>query len=614
MAPTHRDDCPGGKLCTLTGAYDSPASACVRRGWTVGDVLEGDEGFGPGDVVITAIGDQLILCRDILGDGALSDEESSLVLDCRCWGKVGELAEYKPGRMAGYQESRDAELRPEQLLLAREIMLRRDLAETLGRAQQSATKLRARALDAEWMRDEAWRGILSARDEIRRWARIIGVAADSDEQVERLVDEPFSLGSMFLRYRACTVRDTLAIVDAAAAWVCEVDEYQNADGPGPIGAALYDAVQKAPHELFDAARGVEPVTRHTFQEEPEPPAQPKPFDSLALCAEVGVWSKPGILGGEPCLLGTRLPVATVRSLADSGWSVEKILQSYQGEFHDRIAYALRWPYWSTPEEARLKAEREKAISLLSHAVDDIDADDLVDLCRRVELDLDAEHDRAIQAEEKLVELDKLREDRERAVSVLQLAAQDSLQDDLVALCEAVVYEKTSPCGTAAELQAIIDREEFLAKTYEHSTRTPSSYAGEAIGNIHRLLWSGYGRDAWPDNFLRLAAQCVEQWCAVRCKEDGAQRRADDERILDGLERWSRDMEAEAREQKTPAISTTRPPPDAPRCNNGTCQRPASFVAEGEGVVLYACDQCVFDENAAAFGAAFRRMSRKERGL
>jgi hypothetical protein len=52
------------------------------------------------------------------------------------------------------------------------------------------------------------------------------------------------------------------------------------------------------------------------------------------------------------------------------------------------------------ELGRLQEERERAISLLTHAVDDIDADDLCDLCPRVESDLNAEHERSVQAERK----------------------------------------------------------------------------------------------------------------------------------------------------------------------------------------------------------------------
>jgi hypothetical protein len=33
------------------------------NGWKVGDILEGDEGYGPSRILITAIGDEKFLCR-----------------------------------------------------------------------------------------------------------------------------------------------------------------------------------------------------------------------------------------------------------------------------------------------------------------------------------------------------------------------------------------------------------------------------------------------------------------------------------------------------------------------------------------------------------------------
>lgn len=64
------------------------ATCCRKNGWTTGDILEGDEGFGPERIVITAIGQASILARLIDRDGNLHDE-SLWTLRYRQWRKVG---------------------------------------------------------------------------------------------------------------------------------------------------------------------------------------------------------------------------------------------------------------------------------------------------------------------------------------------------------------------------------------------------------------------------------------------------------------------------------------------------------------------------------------------
>ena len=59
------------------------------NGWTVGDILEGDEGHGPDRIMITAIGSEAFLCRwDYKCKGKWSEEKGNTTLTCREWKKV----------------------------------------------------------------------------------------------------------------------------------------------------------------------------------------------------------------------------------------------------------------------------------------------------------------------------------------------------------------------------------------------------------------------------------------------------------------------------------------------------------------------------------------------
>ncbi len=59
------------------------------NGWGVGDVLEGDDGFGVDRIKITAIGEQKFLCKwDYKATGVYSDESGATTLRCRGWKKV----------------------------------------------------------------------------------------------------------------------------------------------------------------------------------------------------------------------------------------------------------------------------------------------------------------------------------------------------------------------------------------------------------------------------------------------------------------------------------------------------------------------------------------------
>ena len=60
-----------------------------RNGWTVGDILEGDEGSGPERIKITAIGEALFLCCwDYMRGRGWERESGNTTLTCRTWRKV----------------------------------------------------------------------------------------------------------------------------------------------------------------------------------------------------------------------------------------------------------------------------------------------------------------------------------------------------------------------------------------------------------------------------------------------------------------------------------------------------------------------------------------------
>lgn len=63
-----------------------PAQTARARGWQVGDVLEGDEGYGVERIRLTAIGESGLLAMSERGSSAWGDEPWTL--DCRCWRKV----------------------------------------------------------------------------------------------------------------------------------------------------------------------------------------------------------------------------------------------------------------------------------------------------------------------------------------------------------------------------------------------------------------------------------------------------------------------------------------------------------------------------------------------
>ena len=64
------------------------ADLCRKNGWTVGTILEGDEGNGPYRIAITAIGQRSILAKEI--DDATGLTEGLWDLNFRDWVKVSE--------------------------------------------------------------------------------------------------------------------------------------------------------------------------------------------------------------------------------------------------------------------------------------------------------------------------------------------------------------------------------------------------------------------------------------------------------------------------------------------------------------------------------------------
>lgn len=84
MRNIHWRDCDRA-TCTMNNCM-SAADTCRARGWKVGDVIEGDEGYGVHRPTITAIGREEILaacdCTEPTREGLWS-------LSSRCWRRVG---------------------------------------------------------------------------------------------------------------------------------------------------------------------------------------------------------------------------------------------------------------------------------------------------------------------------------------------------------------------------------------------------------------------------------------------------------------------------------------------------------------------------------------------
>ena len=64
------------------------ADSCRKNGWTVGTVIQGDEGLGPEQIVITAIGQRSILAKETNDTTGVTESEWDLSF--RDWEKVSE--------------------------------------------------------------------------------------------------------------------------------------------------------------------------------------------------------------------------------------------------------------------------------------------------------------------------------------------------------------------------------------------------------------------------------------------------------------------------------------------------------------------------------------------
>ena len=53
-------------------------------------------------------------------------------------------------------------------------------------------------------------------------------------------------------------------------------------------------------------------------------------------------SDPEILGGTPCFVGTRVPVATLLDYIEGGFSLERFLRGYSGVGRDQALVVLEW--------------------------------------------------------------------------------------------------------------------------------------------------------------------------------------------------------------------------------------------------------------------------------
>ena len=55
-----------------------------------------------------------------------------------------------------------------------------------------------------------------------------------------------------------------------------------------------------------------------------------------------VVSDPEILGGTPCFLGTRVPLATFLDHVEAGYSLDRFLRGYSSVQRDQAQVVLEW--------------------------------------------------------------------------------------------------------------------------------------------------------------------------------------------------------------------------------------------------------------------------------
>ena len=78
---------------TTLNDFRKPAEICRERGWCVGTVLVGDEGYGPTVIEIMAIGNQEILAKTLSHSHEPSRESEAMwTLSCRDWQVVPQVS------------------------------------------------------------------------------------------------------------------------------------------------------------------------------------------------------------------------------------------------------------------------------------------------------------------------------------------------------------------------------------------------------------------------------------------------------------------------------------------------------------------------------------------
>ena len=69
----------------------------------------------------------------------------------------------------------------------------------------------------------------------------------------------------------------------------------------------------------------------------------------------GITHDPAVMGGKPCVAGTRVTVSTILGQLAVGVSQAQLLRDYPCLTRDNIRAALRYAAWtSTEEESELK--------------------------------------------------------------------------------------------------------------------------------------------------------------------------------------------------------------------------------------------------------------------
>jgi uncharacterized protein (DUF433 family) len=63
-----------------------------------------------------------------------------------------------------------------------------------------------------------------------------------------------------------------------------------------------------------------------------------------------ITSNPDVMGGRPCIKGTRITAGTLTGLAASGKSWDEILQLYPALQREDIAAALEYAAWRSEEQ------------------------------------------------------------------------------------------------------------------------------------------------------------------------------------------------------------------------------------------------------------------------